>query len=515
MDNPKDRTKLKIRIESRTSSVPSSVSNGQAASYLDMKNSRESWAHSVLSLAESKNNDIGICHCALAIVKKSFHSSDFSGMAEEETDNDFFHARSSNLFGKVNGELVNLRNQGVNSEMSLCFALQRRNNLYIALAGNLDVLVIRDSVIYSLLAKDKPFEPVAVNPYKKNTSGIALGSTIIPVVNTYKLQIEPDDIILMVSEGVFREVSLKQIASCLKKPGGFEKNFSDLAEKASAKNPDKNISIIAMTAESMTESHKTKPLIAHQLLKSIVLNKGKTVAKLPPEMPPPYEELEIKRDKRDFYHTSTGILKTRIIDDVPEPLKIAIGSLAVILTITIGVFLFSEYFCFTEPVYNSNWSFSSKIPVTALTWNNIPVRGDDFSDYRFNHHSDKRGEMDIVTKNNQPLYNGRLTVYTGRPVAVQSDQSIGTISENHIVLSKEKIMIHTNLCTTVDRIVLSEKTVDPEGEDYYKISLNLNKIKGPIRLTTAPMRSLREINLSLFPAAGEQNKKNPEDDVPK
>lgn len=501
MDKPKEKSKLKIRIESRTSALSSSVSKGQTASYLDMKNSPGTWAHSVLSMAESKSSDINICNQVLATVKRAFHSDYFSDMKEGDPDSEYFHAKTTGLFTDINSELVALRNQGINSECSLCFSMQRRNNLYIALSGSINILLIRDKIIYSLLAKDKIFAEINVNPYKKNTSSITLGSSIIPVVNTYRLQIEPGDTVFIVSEGVTNALTPKKILTGFVKPGGFDKNFSDLADRAGAKNPDRNVSIIALAAESIDSAQTTKPLFAHQLLKSIVLKKNKTIAELPPIFPPlisDSEELEIKRDKRDYFNTSGGTPLIERGEEIPESLKMAIGVLAVLLTVTIGVFLFSEYFCFSSPVYNANWSFRSTARLSALIWNKIQVPPEEMSDYKFNYRSDKKGELEILSS--ESLCNADLTVYSGVPISVQSSQSINSITENQITLEKDRVLINTNLCTTVDRIVISDRTVDPEGDDYYKMSLKINRIKGPIRVICAPMRSLREINLSLSPA---------------
>ena len=107
----------------------------------------------------------------------------------------------------------------------------------------------RNSILYNLAKKDDIFEPIKVNLFKKNENFINLGTTIIPVVNTYKVPIEPGDILLFVSNGITDNMSDRDILLNFCITENFDENFNNLIEKAVEQNQERNVTAIALTAQ--------------------------------------------------------------------------------------------------------------------------------------------------------------------------------------------------------------------------------------------------------------------------
>ncbi len=510
MDKIKDRTKLRIKIESKTSGIPEHLSSGKTLSYLDMTNSPDRWAHSIISIAESKDKNPRICSEVLSTVKSSFNAGVFSQPPADITESEFFHARVSGVFTEINSKLISMRNQGKSAEASLSVALQRKNTLYISIAGNINALLIRNSILYNLLSGDSIFSPIKVNPYKKNMNFVNLGTTIIPLVNTYKLQLEPGDIVVFTSSALSEVMKDREILLNFCMSENFDDNFNNLLEKAVGRNPGRNITMVSLLAEPIEQSDKLASSSSRPSAALSLSSDRSLLAELPPVYPPSMEnsgEIELYRDKNDFYNASNGGESREIEQEeksdfhAAEPsglLKVVVGILALLVTVSAGFLIMSGHTYFSEPIYNTNWSLSSSVK-SSVIWNRMPSENIDSNNpIKFNYRSDKQGELEIIPED--IFYDCDLTVYTGRPISVQSEQSFGSVSESKIIFQKDKIYIHTNLCTTMHRGVISEESRDSEGIIYYKMSLKLNKVKGPLRIMSEPMRTLREINLRLYPS---------------
>ena len=277
----REKNKLKIRIESKSSNIPEERTTGRNSSYLDMNNSAGVWAHSVISLAESKENSPIACNKVLSIVQHAFQSGYFSGASNDISEQDFFHLKASNLFTEINSKLVAMRNQGKFTEASLVLGLQRKDTMYLAISGLLNVLLIRNSILYNLAKKDDIFEPIKVNLFKKNENFINLGTTIIPVVNTYKVPIEPGDILLFVSNGITDNMSDRDILLNFCITENFDENFNNLIEKAVEQNQERNVTAIALTTQP-TEIPRTQ----FSNISPKILSSNTILAKLQTKIPP-------------------------------------------------------------------------------------------------------------------------------------------------------------------------------------------------------------------------------------
>ena len=192
-------------------------------------------------LNKTKENSPIACNKVLSIVQHAFQSGYFSGASNDISEQDFFHLKASNLFTEINSKLVAMRNQGKFTEASLVLGLQRKDTMYLAISGLLNVLLIRNSILYNLAKKDDIFEPIKVNLFKKNENFINLGTTIIPVVNTYKVPIEPGDILLFVSNGITDNMSDRDILLNFCITENFDENFNNLIEKAVEQNQERNV----------------------------------------------------------------------------------------------------------------------------------------------------------------------------------------------------------------------------------------------------------------------------------
>ncbi len=503
----REKNKLKIRIESKSSNIPEERTTGRNSSYLDMNNSAGVWAHSVISLAESKENSPIACNKVLSIVQHAFQSGYFSGASNDISEQDFFHLKASNLFTEINSKLVAMRNQGKFTEASLVLGLQRKDTMYLAISGLLNVLLIRNSILYNLAKKDDIFEPIKVNLFKKNENFINLGTTIIPVVNTYKVPIEPGDILLFVSNGITDNMSDRDILLNFCITENFDENFNNLIEKAVEQNQERNVTAIALTAQPTEIPRRQFSNTSPKNFSS-----GSILAELQPEIPPLLKNdqkedtsdiLEVYRDNKDFYNTSSEKPKAKTLDlkfVIPEltpQAKIGILIATVILIVMIGISFLASNSDLTEPIYNSNWKLYSSIPLKEVTLdkdkiniNTKPIIKKIRSDYA--------GEMNIqFAKTNNPFYNCALTIYTKKPIKMASEQSMKSIDYNTITLEKDEIKINTNLCTTVNRQDFAIREIDTSGNVYYRTTLNLNKMKGSIKVVSKKMRIMREIDLAI------------------
>ena len=112
--------------------------------------------------------------------------------------------------------------------------------------------------------------------------------------------------------------------------------------------------------------------------------------------------------------------------------------------------------------------------------------------------SDTLAEMTIkLVKTKNLFYNCTLTLYTKNPIKLTSDQSMNSIDYNTIILEKDHISINTNLCTTINRKDFSIKERDTNKNEYYRTTLNLNKMQGDIKIISKSMRIMREIDLAI------------------
>lgn len=507
----REKNKLKIRIESKSSNIPEEDTKGRNSSYLDMNNSSDMWAHSIISLAESKENSPIACNKVLSIVQHAFQSDFFSTKDSQDiSEQDFFHLKASNLFTEINSKLVAMRNQGKFTEASLILGLQRKDVMYLALSGSLNVLLIRNSILYNLSKKDDIFEPIKVNLYKKNENFINLGTTIIPIVNTYKIQIEPNDILLLVSKGITENLSDRDILLNFCLTENFDENFNNLIEKAVAQNREKNVTAIALTA---LPTDIPKRQFSNTSPVKNKFAKGSILAELQPEVPPilkgekkedtSTDLLEVYRDNKDFYNTSAEKEKEKTrtfklsIPEFSQEVKFGILMITTILIVSIGFVILYFHPDLTAPLYNANWKVYSSIPLQEITLdkekidiNTRPIIQKIRSDYK--------GEMAIKFPSSEnPFYNCTLTLYTKTPIKLASEQSMKSVEYNTITLDKDKIKIITNLCTTVDRKDFSVKEIDTSGNTYYRTTLGLNKMKGTIKIIAKGMRTMREFDLAI------------------
>ena len=505
----REKNKLKIRIESKSSEIPEEKTKGRNASYLDMDNSSGVWAHSIISLAESKENSPIACNKVLSIVQHAFQSNFFSGASPDIKEEDFFHLKASNLFTEINSKLVAMRNQGKFTEASLVLGLQRKNTMYLALSGSLNVLLIRNSILYNLALKDDLFEPIKVNMFKKNENFINLGTTIIPIVNTYKVQIEPGDILLFVSNGITENLSDREILLNFCITENFDENFNNLIEKAIAQNQEKNVTAIALTAQPAE-------IPARQFSNSSPiknLSSGSILAELQPEIPPILKEgkkedtstdlLEIYRGNKDFYNTSSDVQKEKTnnlklsIPELTQEAKLGILAITTVLIVIVGFVILYFHPAFTDPVYNSNWKIYSSIKLKEVSLNKNKIKVDSRTIIQ-KVRSDTLAEMTIkLVKTKNLFYNCTLTLYTKNPIKLKSDQSLNSIDYNTIILEKDHISINTNLCTTINRKDFSIKERDTNKNEYYRTTLNLNKMQGDIKIISKSMRMMREIDLAI------------------
>ena len=112
--------------------------------------------------------------------------------------------------------------------------------------------------------------------------------------------------------------------------------------------------------------------------------------------------------------------------------------------------------------------------------------------------SDTLAEMTIkLEKRKNLFYNSTLTLYTKNPIKMTSDQSMSSIDYNTITLEKDQLTINTNLCTTINRKDFSIKEKDTNKNEYYRTTLNLNKMQGDIKIISKSMRMMREIDLAI------------------
>ena len=504
----REKNKLKIRIESKSSEIPEERTKGRNASYLDMDNSSGVWAHSLIALAESKENSPIACNKVLSIIQHAFQSNFFSGASPDIKEQDFFHLKASNLFTEINSKLVAMRNQGKFTEASLVLGLQRKNTMYLALSGSLNVLLIRNSILYNLALKDDLFEPIKVNIFKKNENFINLGTTIIPIVNTYKVQIEPGDILLFVSNGITENLSDREILLNFCITENFDENFNNLIEKAIAKNQEKNVTAIALTAQP-TELPQ-RQFSNSSPIKNLA--SGSILAELQPEVPPILKEgrkddsstdLEMYRGNKDFYNTSSDVKKEKTsnlkitIPELSQEAKMGILAITTILIVFIGFTILYFHPALTEPVYNSNWKIYSSIKLKEVSLNKNKIKIDSRTIIQ-KIRSDTLAEMTIkLEKRKNLFYNSTLTLYTKNPIKMTSDQSMSSIDYNTITLEKDQLTINTNLCTTINRKDFSIKEKDTNKNEYYRTTLNLNKMQGDIKIISKSMRMMREIDLAI------------------
>ncbi len=506
----REKNKLKIRIESKSSEIPEERTKGRNASYLDMNNSSGVWAHSIISLAESKENSPIACNKVLSIVQHAFQSNFFSGDSPDIREEDFFHLKASNLFTEINSKLVAMRNQGKFTEASLVLGLQRKNTMYLALSGTLNVLLIRNSILYNLALKDDLFEPIKVNLFKKNEHFINLGTTIIPIVNTYKIQIEPGDILLFVSNGITENLSDREILLNFCISENFDENFNNLIEKAIANNQEKNVTAIAVTAiptEIPRRQFSNTSPVKNKLANGAIL------AELQPEIPPILKEnkkedsstdlLEVYRGNKDFYNTSSDVQKEKTnelklsIPELTQEAKLGILAITTVLIVIVGFIILYFHPALTEPVYNSNWKIYSSIKLKEVALNKNKIKIDSRTIIQ-KIRSDTLAEMTIkLVKTKNLFYNCTLTLYTKNPIKLTSDQSMNSIDYNTIILEKDHISINTNLCTTINRKDFSIKERDTNKNEYYRTTLNLNKMQGDIKIISKSMRIMREIDLAI------------------
>ncbi len=494
------KSKLKISIESKSGNIDTPHTTGRALSYLDMNSSADTISQSIMALAESKETQLTVCNNILATVKQIFLSNFFSNDDSATNELEVMHSKITTLFTEVNSKLVAMRHQESFTEASLAVGILNGNTLYIGSSGNINTLLLRGSILYNLQLKDSVFIPIKTDSYKNRTKNILMGTTIIPQIDTYKLEIKEGDILLFVSSGISENIDDKEILLTLDLGENKDESLDRLINTVVGRNPGKNVALISLNSIKQSADSEKK------------YTSGRILAELPPEFPPGMfpDDIELKRSRDDYYNTSklSKEIPKEYTPEIhtyeelkpaapPKPMsakaKIALFFISFFLTVAAGVFWMLNSGELETP-FQTNWELRTEIPISNVRWQKeqMPLKGNVLT---FEYRSDKAAEFEIYP--DDVFYDCEISVHTSSPSVMQSSQSASSVKKNTIKLEKDKITINTNLCTTAEPVKIAESSKDADGKTFYSTIFKISKIKGTMLISSSPMRNLREINIEL------------------
>ncbi len=485
---------LNVVIESKTSHRNNQSSQGYVMSYLDTA-SFTNTAMPIMAICESTGSEPEICHSILTDVRKIFLSDFFTSTPQREHTNEAesMHSKIMTLFIEVNSTLNKKKKQKNFSEASLCVGILIRDTMYFGISGNLNTLLLRDTVLYNLNLNDDVFEHIKGNPYKTSKKQL-LGTTVIPQVNTYKLKINSGDCVFLATSACNENIEDSELVELLYSSPDSEKSSSFL-KLVSEKNPNRKLAIAALLATGETEPPSSKN------------QDERLIAELSPEYPPSFYEdtIQFKRSSDDFYNT-TNLASKKEASKLSElevqknyPIrewglgkKIALFFLSLILTIVIGSLWLLKTGAF-QSGFESNWSIDSTIPLKSVKIQNKEefLKNGYLS---FSQNSAVLNEVLISPADN--LYNCSVIINSSKPIEVQSFQSPDFLKQNTLTLEKEKLFLATNMISLTDIIKISSENTGSSGK-YYITHINIRKIKNPIMIKNISMKSLREIEIKI------------------
>lgn len=473
-----DKSRLKIKIESKSSSVPINMSKGRTLCYIDLNKSSVSGAQSVMALSETNGNSVIACEKVLSIVRQMYKTNYFENESSFYQDAETFSLKIVNLFREINRQVSSMKNGPPASGVSLMLGLLCKNMLYIGKSGGGNVFLIRDDIIYSLYLEDDVFEPIHVNDVSPE-GRIGFGA------ETYRLLLQEEDIVLFASDGITRMGDRDILLNFCLNDNTFQQNMENLVLQAKSKNLEKDVSVILL---------KTLP---HEL-QSVqpAAPQGRILAELPPEYPPGVMPAE--PDYAPYYGQQEMYEEEEEEEAAPRrelsfTAKLLLLVFAIFLTVSGGLFWFSYSGAFTPP-YNSRWEILTEIPVRQVLWQKkVADLNGNLVEFRLP--SNEVGEL--VVRPGTDFYDCTIEIDSATPMTLVSEPVFSSVETNKIEISKGKVSAAVNLFTQVETAMAGEAQEDSKGRSYYTSSYRFLKVKGNFSVTSFGAKEIRDIKITV------------------
>ena len=493
-------SELKISIESKSGKLPdTSTLTNKALSYIDMNSSTGAATQSIMALAQSPRDDNSVCEVILSQVKQLFTSDFFNESENSADESEEIYSKFITLFTDINRKLVAMRKHSEFISAALNVGIINKNNVYIGVSGNLNILLYRDSVLYNLHLKDDIFNSLKPNSNKNKM--VMMGTTIIPQIDAFKLSLQEGDILLFISSGISENMNDKEILTSLEFSDTRESALDKIINTVLGASTGKHIALVSLSCESQTKMPSKE-------------SSGRVIAELPPEYPPGLNEgiIELKRSNDDFYNTSqpdseqqenrpletVKIFSEEIEEQATKnntPLKVVLFFISLLVTVSIGLFWFYDS-DMLSPSFNTNWEVRKDIKVESIHWKNkkLTFNGNVVS---FKNESDSSGKLIVIPR--EKLYNCEICINTSEPVNFRSKVINDTLTPNEVSFEKTMIYFITNLTGTVDCIGMNSEVTNKDGKKNYETVFKINNLKGQLTLDLKSMKSLRQAEINLMP----------------